>query len=118
MRSISLDLRERIVAACEAGATQVSVAERFGVCAKTVQRLVARAAAGQLARAPQTGRGARLGGEQEEQLVALLKEEANRTVDQLCQVWQERNGQRVPRSTMHDAMRRVGARYKKKSCRP
>lgn len=108
-----LDLRERIVAACEAGASQASVATRFGVCAKTVQRLVARAAAGQLARAPIAGRRARLCPEQEEQLVSLLNEDVNWTVAQVCQVWQQRTGQHVPRSTMHDAMRRVGARFKK-----
>lgn len=117
MRAISLDLRERIVAACQAGASQTSVATRFGVCAKTVSRLVARAAAGELGRAPIVGRGARINCEQEEWLQSLLNEDVNWTVDQVCQVWQQRTGQQVPRSTMHDAMRRVGARFKKKSHR-
>lgn len=117
MRAISLDLRERIVSACEAGASQASVSSRFGVCAKTVQRLVARAQAGQLARAPIVGRCARVTAGQEALLKSLLNEDVNWTVDQVCQVWHQRTGQRVPRSTMHDAMRRVGARFKKKSHR-
>ena len=115
MRSISLDLRERIVLACQSGATQVSVAARYGVCAKTVSRLVCRAATGQLARAPIPGRRARVSGEQEQQLVALLGEGPNWTVDSVCQAWHERTGQLLPRSTMHDAMKRVDARFKKKS---
>ena len=115
MRAISLDLRERIVAACDAGATQVSVAARFGVCTKTVSRLVARAGSGQLARAPIVGRSPRLRPEQEAELVSLLEQDVNWTVDQLCLAWRERTGQTLPRSTMHDAVRRVGARFKKKS---
>ena len=117
MRAISLDLRERIVSACQAGATQVSVAARYEVCPKTVQRLVARAEAGELARAPITGRRARVSAEQEAELVSLLEEGPNWTVDSVCQAWHERTGQLLPRSTMHDAMKRVGARFKKKSHR-
>lgn len=50
-----MDLRERIVAACAEGASQVSVAHRFGVCAKTVERYISRAARGELAPRPLPG---------------------------------------------------------------
>ena len=113
MRAISLDLRERIVAACETGASQASVARRFEVSAKTVQRLVARAARGQLARDPIVGRTPRASAQQQEQLAALLGAQVNWTVDSLCVAWHEQSGQLLPRSTMHDLMRRVGARFKK-----
>jgi transposase len=42
MRAYSMDLRERIVAAVDAGTTQGQAAERFGVSLRTVERYVAR----------------------------------------------------------------------------
>src|ERR671929_1667331 len=42
MRAYSMDLRERIVAAVDAGLTQAQAAERFGVSLRTVERYVAR----------------------------------------------------------------------------
>jgi transposase len=42
MRAYSMDLRERIVAAVDAGMTHPQVAARFGVSVRTVERLVAR----------------------------------------------------------------------------
>jgi transposase len=38
MRAYSMDLRERIVAAVDAGASQSQVAERFEVSLRTVER--------------------------------------------------------------------------------
>lgn len=108
-----MDLRERIVSACQSGASQASVARRFGVCAKTVERLVARAATGELAPRPKSGRPRRLSASQSESLGAMLEEQVNWTLDQLCAQWQERTGQSLPRSTMHDQLRALGARYKK-----
>ena len=42
MRAYSMDLRERIVAAVDAGASQSQAAERFGVSLRTVERYMAR----------------------------------------------------------------------------
>src|SRR3954466_12799189 len=42
MRAYSMDLRERIVAAVDAGASQSQAAGRFGVSLRTVERYVAR----------------------------------------------------------------------------
>src|SRR3954449_2986955 len=42
MRAYSMDLRERIVAAVDAGLTQGQAAERFGVSLRTVERYLAR----------------------------------------------------------------------------
>jgi transposase len=42
MRAYSMDLRERIVAAVDAGASQSQVAERFEVSLRTVERFLAR----------------------------------------------------------------------------
>lgn len=115
-----MDLRERIVTACAAGASQVSVAQRFGVCPKTVQRYVARgyvarAARGELAPRPLPGRSPCLGSEQEEAFVAMVQEKVDWTVDGLCVEWESRSGVMLPRSTLHDHLTRLKGRYKKES---
>ena len=42
VRAYSMDLRERIVAAVDAGLTQAQAAERFGVSLRTVERYLSR----------------------------------------------------------------------------
>src|SRR3954449_3740122 len=42
MRAYSMDLRERVVAAVDAGLSQSQAAERFGVSLRTVERYLAR----------------------------------------------------------------------------
>lgn len=108
-----MDLRERVVAACQSGQSQMEVSCRFGVCTKTVQRYVARAAVGQLAPRPLPGRSPRLGPEQEEAFVALVQEDPDRTLLEMSELWFERTGQLLPSSTLHDALKRVGGRFKK-----
>lgn len=110
-----MDLRERIVAACAEGASQLSVAQRFGVCSKTVQRYVARAARGELAPFPLPGPAPRLRPDQEGAFVSMVEERSDWTIDQLCVAWEERSGVLLPRSTLHDHLRRLKGRYKKKS---
>jgi len=115
MSAFSMDLRERIVAACGEGASQKSVAQRFGVCAKTVQRYVARASRGELAPHPLPGRTPRLRADQEAAFVAMVQQNSNWTIDQLCVEWEARCGTVLPRSTLHDHLRRLKGRYKKES---
>jgi transposase len=57
MKPLSMDLRERVVAACDAGGqTQAEVAERFNVSGSTVRRLLRRrAATGSVAPRPHAG---------------------------------------------------------------
>ena len=118
MSALSMDLRERIVAACAEGATQVSVARRFGVCAKTVQRLVARAARGELAPRPLPGRAPRLRLEEEEAFVSMVNESPDWTIDQLCVEWHKRSEVLLPRSTLFDHLKRLRGRFKKRVVLP
>jgi len=115
MSAYSMDLRERIVGACAQGASQASVAQRFGVCSKTVQRYVARAARGELAARVHPGPSPRLGPEQEEAFVLMVQESSDWTVDGLCVEWEKRSGVLLPRSTLHDHLKRLRGRYKKES---
>jgi transposase len=115
MRPYSMDLRERIVKACDCGESETEVAQRFGVCLKTVQRYRARSAAGALPPRPIPGRPARLPREDEAAFVALMQESPNWTLLQLQHAWQEKSGVFLPRSTLHDHAKRLAARYKKES---
>ena len=118
MSAYSLDLRERIVAACAEGASQVSVAQCFGVCAKTVQRSVARASRGELAAKPLPGAKPRLRPDQEEAFVSMVQESRDWTVDALCVEWQQRSGVLLARSTLHGHLLRLRGRYKKDTSGP
>lgn len=110
-----MDLRERIVAACAEGASQRSVARRFGVCSKTVQRYVARAARGELSPRPLPGPAFRVRPEQEAAFVLMMGEQSDWTVEALCGEWEARSGVLLPRSTLHDALKRHQGHYKKES---
>jgi len=115
MSAYSMDLRARIVGACAEGASQASVARRFGVCSKTVQRYVARAARGELAARVHPGPSPRLRPDQEEGFVLMVQGSRDWTVDALCVEWEKRSGVLWPRSTLHDALKRHKGRYKKES---
>ena len=110
-----MDLRERIVSACETGESEAAVAVRFGVCLKTVQRYKARSSSGTLSPRPIPGRPARLRPEEEAAFVALMQENPNWTLLQLQQKWQEKSGVFLPRSTLHEHVQRLKARFKKES---
>lgn len=114
MKAYSLDLRERIVAARGAGESVESVAERFGVCTKTVRVYQKRAAQGHLAPTPQKGKARRLSAAQHQELRALAQERSDWTLASLSQAWQERTQQVLPSSTLHDALKRAGVTYKKR----
>lgn len=113
-----MDLRERIVAARLAGESVESVAQRFGVCTKTVRVYHKRAAQGQLPPRPRPGRTPRLAGEQAQTFVSMVREKSDWTVDQLCAEWEKRTGVVLPRSTLHDHLKRLGGRYKKRAASP
>lgn len=114
MAAYSMDLRERIVMACGSGQSQACVALRFGVCRKTVSAYVRRAVQGQLAPSPLPGRAPRLRPDQEAAFVAMISEKSDWSVDALCVEWEKRSGVLLPRSTLHDHLKRLGGRYKKR----
>lgn len=110
-----MDLRERIVLALEAGERVGVVAPRFGVSERTVRAYRTKAQAGQLAPRPLPGKAPRLAKDQEEAFVAMVREKSDWTIEALCQEWHTRTGVVLPRSTLHDHLKRLGGRFKKKS---
>lgn len=121
MKAYSMDLRERIVAARRLGESVECVAERFGVCTKTVRAYEKRAAQGRLAPTQQTGKACRLSDQQHQALRALVQERSDWTLASLAQTWQERTesgAPELPSSTLHDALKRLGVTHKKRVVSP
>ena len=113
-----MDLRERIVAALVEGERVVSVAERFGVCERTVRAYRARAAVGELAPRPIPGKPPRVHPEHEGEFVSMVQEKSDWTIEKLSGEWERRTGVLLPSSTLHDHLKRLGGRYKKRVVSP
>jgi len=118
MKPYSIDLRERIVAAFLAGGSQVSVAAQFGVCTKTVQRYAQRHHQGELSPLKPPGAVPRVSAQQEPELIALMHERSDWTLESMALEWERRSGVKLPRSTFHDHLVRLGGRYKKRVALP
>ena len=112
-----MDLRSRIVAARATGASVEEVAIRFGVCTKTVRVYCKRAQEGDLSPRPHLGRVPQVSGAAVEEFVALVRQNNDKTAEELRELWQQQSGQDLARSTFHDHLRRLGARSKKNVAR-
>ena len=119
MRPYSPYLRERIVRAVDAGATQAAVAERFGVGRATVQRYVAqRRHQGSLVPRPLPGRAAQIGPVQMAALRAQLDATPDATLAEHCDRWAADQGVRVSVATMQRAIARLRWTRKKRRSAP
>src|SRR5215217_6549986 len=117
MEAYSLDLRERIVAACDEGSmTHGEVAEAFGVGRWLVQKLLRqRRQTGSLAPLPR-GRGPDplLGEKDLETVRKLCGRRPDATLDELRGALEGGGGPRVGRTTMFQALRRLELPLKKR----
>src|SRR4051794_37068325 len=113
--ALSVDLRERVLAAHErrAGSQRV-LAERFGVAVGTVNGWPRQARAGR--RAPLRRRGGRaaLGGAGPEDLAAMVAERPDATLAEYAETLARRVGRRFSPAVLCRALRRAGLRRKKK----
>jgi transposase len=114
MRAYSLDLRERIVRAVEAGTPRPEVARTFGVGVATVGRYVRLGRAGALAPRSSPGRPARIGPAAWPALRAQLAAAPDATLAEHCATWGRAQGARVSEATMHRAIARLGWTRKKR----
>ncbi len=114
MRAYSIDLRERVVQAVEAGTSKAVVARTFQVSLATVKRYVALSEqTGNLTPKTSPGRTRRIRREADSALVAQLKAAPEATLQEHCETWQQSQGVSLSVSTMHRAIARVGWTRKK-----
>src|SRR3954451_17303429 len=97
-----MDLRERVVAAVDAGMTQLAAAERFGVSLRTVERYLARrrATGGLAATEQRHGREPRQRRQLPGWLPARLEAAADATLAEHAAAFRAAGGQRVSLSAM------------------
>lgn len=111
MEAYSVDLRERVLADCDAGMRTKEVAAKFVVSPAWVRRLKQkRRETGSIASHPRSGgRPAIIVGKRRERLKQLLAEHPDATVDEL----HRRLRLKCCRSTVHNTVIAMGLSYKK-----
>jgi transposase len=116
---LSEDLRKRIIAAVEAGATRRAVADRFGVVASTVTKLVKHLKrTGSLAPAKQGGdrRSDRVEAHASE-IVALVSATPDITLEEIAEHLEKARGETFVVSTLWRCLDRHGLSFKKNGTR-
>lgn len=115
MKTLSLDLRERILESYdEAEGTRQEVADRFRVSLGMVKKLLAqRRRTGEIgARHRHSGRKPKLAGPQHRAMRELLKAKPDLTLEEL----RARAGLACALPTIHRALAAMGLTYKKRRC--
>lgn len=114
-RAYSLDLRERLLRALDAGLDAAEVERTLGVSLATQRRWRRRAADGTgLAPGRSPGRGRLIPAAEEEGLRAQVAAAPDATLAQHCAAWEAAGKAAVSESTMSRALRRVGVTRKKR----
>ena len=115
MKAYSMDLRQRIVAAVDAGTPRAEVARTFRVSLATLKRyLKQRRETGTLAPRTSPGRPAEIPPVQHAALRAQLAAHPDATLAQHCRRWQAEQQATVSVSAMQRAIARVGWSRKKR----
>src|SRR5829696_1423434 len=121
MEALSLDLRERVLAACDGGdLTRQEVADDFFVSRSFLQKLLRRRADGTpLPPKPRSGGAAPTLGERElGRLREFVREKPDRTLAELRSALHESGGPEVSVATVCRALKRLGLPLKKRPCTP
>jgi transposase len=115
MKAYSIDLRQRVVAAHNAGMGPTSIKRTFSVGRATVYRYLDQFNEnGSLDPKQRPGRPGLIRTEQYQALVAQLEHHPDATLAEHCALWSETQGAHVSESTMHRAIARVGWTRKKR----
>lgn len=118
MKAYSLDLRERIVQAVEAGQSKASVAERFGVGVASVKRYVKRHEQGQLAASKRPGQKPWLDAAGLETLRAQVEQHPAWTLSQRATALSSETGIELKKSAVAKYLKRLGITHKKRALLP
>ena len=117
MKTYSLDLRERVLAAVDRGVPRKEAVGIFGVSLATLKRwLKRREQTGSAAPSKRPGMRRRVGANAEERraLWHQLEENPEATLEEHRQAWERERGVRVSVATMSRAIRRLGWTYKQR----
>ena len=118
-KSLSIDLRERLVSAVESGMTRRSAAKRFGVAASTAIKWVDQwRRTGNVAPRPRGGdhRSERIEAHAEE-ILGLIEKAPDITLEELAGHLHEARGLKVDPSTVWRLLDRHGMTFKKNRAR-
>jgi transposase len=119
VKQYSVDLRERLLRAIDAGLGIGEAARLFGVGESTIRRWRRRLAArGDLAPAPRPGRRPRIGPALAPALEAQARALPDATLAEHCAAWERARGERLSTATMSRALRRLGWPLKKRRSTP
>ena len=121
MKAYSLDLRERVAAACgQPGSRVVAVAAQFSVSVSFVEKLLhrQRTTGSVAALPPRSGPAPDLDTRTREELRACLRQEPDATLAELCTWLAAIGGPPVSQSTLWRAVRALGWRRKKRASTP
>jgi transposase len=116
MNAYSKDLRLRVLAALDRGMPRKEVVKTFGVSIATIGRYLRRRREGaNLAPRPSTGRTPTILAnlQQKRALWKQLEQNDTATLEQHCELWEQRWGVRVSIATMSRAIRKLGWSRKK-----
>jgi transposase len=118
-KPLSVDLRDRMLAAVEAGATRAAVAERFGVVSSTVTKLVARVRRTGSTAAAAMGGDRRSGAIERyaDDILALVEHRRDITLAEIAAEIEARHGRRFAPSVVWRLLDRRGITFKKKRAR-
>jgi transposase len=118
MKQYSVDLRERLLRAIDAGLPQAEAARLFGVGTSTIKRWRRRRERGDLAPTPRPGRPPRIGPAQHAALAAQVAAWPDATLAEHCDRWAQDHGARVSVATMSRLLQRLGLPLKKSPSTP
>lgn len=121
MKTYSLDLRERVLAAVDRGMLRKEAVSVFEVSLATIKRwLKRREQTGSAAPKRRPGMRRRVGATVEERRALWRQLEENReaTLDEHRELWERERGVRVSVATMSRTIRRLGWTYKQRQWEP
>ena len=114
MRPLSLDLRERVIAALQSGQTRPEIAQRFSISVGTVGRLAKQwREQNHLNPRPITGRPRAILETEQELLQTLISTQKDVTLESLSQALQEQTGKKISLSALQRNLVWLGYSYKK-----
>lgn len=118
MKQYSVDLRERLLGAIDAGLSQAEAARLFGVGTSTISRWrQQRRDTGSLAPKPRGGRRPVIGPDQTAALHEQVARQPDATLAEHCARWAQAHEVAVSVATMSRAIRRLGITLKKSPAR-